>query len=409
MDLESSLSLDSSLVFDETTEFDIDSFLAPNSYQSYEEPQTPPSLSNDETVYSSPVSSPKQDNPNSTGSLCSTFYGAELAADLNFENSRNLFVPQDFENKSIRGNVKKDPIKQEKLFICGKEYEQYVELLTTQRELTQREKNELKRQRRLIKNRESAQASRQRKKSFLEDLEKKVHSLKMENDSLKEKIAELKNEKEQLKKEVASKNFDSRALDLQQILQSNDLKSFFAFGWFFKNLMYHHDSVKAMLELKRQSEAISAKNMFVLGDIPSQEIDRRRLAIKPENPDRMVTRSTKRKRGENLSQQKKIKTRKISQTNQQNINFLGGNPKITNWKPNTTYLMCSNVCQISPPSDVQNFGNSPQMISFLIPPDSLGSSEEISQGTPSVLEVTCSVSDINFLPLQPNSPRIKKK
>jgi len=165
--------------------------------------------------------------------------------------------------------------------------------------------------------------------------------------------------------------------------------------------MSHRDSIKTLLS-KSQGKGDS-----VLGEILAQEVDNRLHVEKPETT-RMVTRSTKRKRGETLiqQQQKKAKTRKISPIIENA--FLGGNPEITNWKPNTSYLMCANVCQISPPSDVQIYPNSPQFISFLIPPDSLGSSEEISAGNQSVLEVTCSVADISFLPLQPNSPRIKK-
>jgi len=74
--------------------------------------------------------------------------------------------------------------------------------VTDTRELTQNEKNELKRQRRLIKNRESAQASRQRKKSRVDELERKVNDLANENSVLKENISALSTENAQLKSEV---------------------------------------------------------------------------------------------------------------------------------------------------------------------------------------------------------------
>jgi len=69
--------------------------------------------------------------------------------------------------------------------------------------------------------------------------------------------------------------------------------------------MYHRDSIKAMLETKRESESIS-KNQYVLNNFSVKEIDQKRYVFEtPENSDRMVTRSTKRKRGEILTQQQK--------------------------------------------------------------------------------------------------------
>jgi len=123
----------------------------------------------------------------------------------------------------------------------------------------------------------------------------------LENEALKEKVNTLKTEKDQMKKEFALKNLDnSRGLDIQQILQSNDLKTFFSFGWFFQNLMSHRDSIKTLLS-KSQGKGDS-----VLGEILAQEVDNRLHVEKPETT-RMVTRSTKRKRGETLIQQQQQK------------------------------------------------------------------------------------------------------
>eukprot|EP01125_Pyxidicula_operculata_P020143 TRINITY_DN738_c0_g1_i3.p1 TRINITY_DN738_c0_g1~~TRINITY_DN738_c0_g1_i3.p1 ORF type:complete len:450 (-),score=116.71 TRINITY_DN738_c0_g1_i3:634-1983(-) len=83
------------------------------------------------------------------------------------------------------------------------QFENYVRELMETRDLTQKEQNELKRQRRLIKNRESAQASRQRKKGHMEELEKKVQELSDENARLKEHIATLQAENTTLKSEIS--------------------------------------------------------------------------------------------------------------------------------------------------------------------------------------------------------------
>jgi regulator of replication initiation timing len=68
-------------------------------------------------------------------------------------------------------------------------------------------------------------------------------------------------------------------------------------------------------------------------------------------------------------------------------------PDISKWRPNTTYLMCNNVSQILPPSNVVS--NNPQnvMVSLLIPPDTFGTPKENS-----LLEVTCQVIEVSSVP-----------
>jgi len=60
------------------------------------------------------------------------------------------------------------------------------------------EERQIKRQRRLVKNRESAQLSRMRKKIYIDDLEGKVSTLMTENISLKEEVINLRNVIKQL-------------------------------------------------------------------------------------------------------------------------------------------------------------------------------------------------------------------
>lgn len=92
------------------------------------------------------------------------------------------------------------------LSFTSDQFEDFVSTLGTGRELNSGEKSEIKRQRRLIKNRESAQASRQRKKLHMDQLEKKVKELSSENNALKENIASLCCENNQLKQHVALLN-----------------------------------------------------------------------------------------------------------------------------------------------------------------------------------------------------------
>jgi FtsZ-binding cell division protein ZapB len=93
--------------------------------------------------------------------------------------------------------------REELLSFSSEQFEEFVGQVTEVRELTPFENNELKRQRRLIKNRESAQASRQRKKSHIDDLERRVKELSSENTSLKENLTSLSSENRQLKNDLS--------------------------------------------------------------------------------------------------------------------------------------------------------------------------------------------------------------
>jgi len=95
-------------------------------------------------------------------------------------------------------------------------------------------------------------------------------------------------------------------------------------------------------------------------------------------------------------------------------------PQILNWKANTTYLLCENVKQMLPPHQITQYFEQeecldPPTISFLIPPDVFGKSTNVSgnnqhvspcdmdpqqnPATLSYLEVTCRVSDVNYVPM----------
>jgi len=92
--------------------------------------------------------------------------------------------------------------REELLQISSDDFEEHVRQLSALKPLSSSERNMIKRQRRLIKNRESAQASRQRKKDYVGDLEKKVGDLISSNAKLKEEYSSLTAENRQLKNEV---------------------------------------------------------------------------------------------------------------------------------------------------------------------------------------------------------------
>jgi len=91
----------------------------------------------------------------------------------------------------------------ELLKFSSEDLESYVKTLSAARPLTTPENREIKRQRRLIKNRESAQQSRKRKKDKVGDLEEQVAQLESVHDDRKKKFDELQAEHVILKAEVA--------------------------------------------------------------------------------------------------------------------------------------------------------------------------------------------------------------
>jgi len=83
------------------------------------------------------------------------------------------------------------------LKISSAELEEYLNRLNLGRNLTKYEEKEIKRQRRLVKNREYAQEARKRKKEYVSNMESEVDVLKKQNNELASKV-------DSLEKEVAS-------------------------------------------------------------------------------------------------------------------------------------------------------------------------------------------------------------
>ena len=76
-----------------------------------------------------------------------------------------------------------DLSREELLNMTSDALEEYARRLASQRPLTTEEQKRFKRQRRLIKNRESAQLSRLRKKAYVDELEREIAQLKEDRDA----------------------------------------------------------------------------------------------------------------------------------------------------------------------------------------------------------------------------------
>jgi len=88
------------------------------------------------------------------------------------------------------------------LTFTSEQLEDHLSRVSSVRAFTAAEEREIKRQRRLIKNRESAQHSRERKKAYVDELEAQVEKLKGTNGALNSAVSRLATENRQLSDEI---------------------------------------------------------------------------------------------------------------------------------------------------------------------------------------------------------------
>lgn len=96
-----------------------------------------------------------------------------------------------------------DLSRDELLNMTSESLEAYAQRLAAQRPLTCEEQKRFKRQRRLIKNRESAQLSRLRKKAYVDELEKQISELSDEKERLRRRTETQAREIDSMKAELA--------------------------------------------------------------------------------------------------------------------------------------------------------------------------------------------------------------
>jgi len=104
---------------------------------------------------------------------------------------RKVDVPEDDGVRTTPAGLTREQL----LNFSSKDLEEYVQRLQATRKLTTEEQKELKRQRRIIKNREYAQLSRKKKKGYVSELEVRVQELEKENQELKSQVRALLQEK----------------------------------------------------------------------------------------------------------------------------------------------------------------------------------------------------------------------
>jgi len=299
---------------------------------------------------------------------------------------------------------------------------------------------QLKRQKRLIKNRESAQLSRQRKKVYIEDLERKVvilteeketlikrnASLTKENQSLREEVLQLKSNTGQLgnaaKKLATSRSAKAAGICLMIVL--------FSFGLFFNttqrglvpfepaiegipevvpqranargfgrtlNAVNEEDSKKKETEEKRLIEIpepsapknVIKDNIFAGKKRPiKQESQELHKKIKIENDSTSITTHDHTTETKELNQ--------LISLEQHNIQA----HQLSRQRPQTSYIYCPEAQHIIPASRTDEDGH-PGVVALLIPSDILNITAPGEP--PSLTEVTCQVLEMNVLPIYPVS------
>jgi len=285
----------------------------------------------------------------------------------------------------------------------------------------------------LRKNQKKSDISKRQKKSemdtYIKDLERRMAELLHENSKLKESVSSLTSVKEHLetllmqqmmKGTISQDSFESKGeLELKSLSNANhyldEVKSnplsttnvlllvlLLSFS-----LLLHNTATSEPFDVRSANRSISDPQNPLKVQIEKNLSPN--ITFKIEKNDGTPQKTTKRVlRHEKTSSNRSSKRRKDEQHPPKpspTISIVpplfdsqSVIPHITHWKPNTTYLLCTNVSQIFPTPErkpQQTHQSSPSSISLLIPPDVLGTSRYNS-----LLEVNCQVMDVTYVPIR---------
>jgi len=311
--------------------------------------------------------------------------------------------------------------KEELLNLSSSLHEELLARVRNHRDLSTVEKQSVKRQRRLIKNRESAQASRQRKKTYVEELEKQVADLTNEKNQLIHNTSALstenmflKSQVESLKAALGAKNGNGVAPVLSRPVPSFKNTNFgtippisttsgilfmillFSFGIIFGNMQILNQG------LARESAEILPGRIFVRDEFQPLSNGEGFKALVEDQNIPFVTRLHEKLAHGSLPSEASPVTNfgsmdvdidshsKVSQREEEEEQAMVATDMI--WNPNATYLSCATVQQITPPKDGPWSAYQESTLVFLIPPSSLGVDQEST-----TLEVTCQVTNMKAI------------
>jgi hypothetical protein len=279
--------------------------------------------------------------------------------------------------------------------------------------------------------------------NYIKDLERRVTELLNENSKLKNNVCSLTTDKERLENEIllmqqlmrgcVSQDMECKEEFNVPVMSSNNLLGLkphpqastrvlllvllLSFG-----LLFHQTVTSDSIDIRTPNRTVSDLTHNTSPKLEkdknsssqtTKKVERQNTGVPQQKGAKRVlrhekttstTRSVKRRK-ETVKQQQQQQTTPIAPiplsvtSNPTTPNHRSVIPEIIQWRPNTTYLICNNVSQILPPPSVlellqqrQN-PNPARMVTLLIPPDALGTSQENA-----LLQVTCQVLDVNFLP-----------
>lgn len=341
--------------------------------------------------------------------------------------------------------------REELLKISSKGLEVFAQTLANGRQLSPEEEKQLKRQKRLIKNRESAQLSRLRKKIYIEELERKVTHLTSETDSLTKQVHQLNQDKRKLQEEVMYlQSIIKQSPELSEIASKRALpaKNVKAAGicllivLFSVGLLFNTNQNQNSLLLRNREEIpevvpkVAGKSVYagrVLKSLPEEDITDIEVLPKAEiresisktssvksvkeelNPLPVLSVTPKEKKhareDDDKQSDSKRKKMKISEEQEEAskglvlANEIRGssvkpvNTEVVTRDPNTSYIYCPEAHHILPATA----GSGSEVVALLIPASVLNGSTVLGNhpGTESaLLEVSCSVLNLHMWPMQ---------
>eukprot|EP01099_Mayorella_cantabrigiensis_P001089 TRINITY_DN1447_c0_g1_i1.p1 TRINITY_DN1447_c0_g1~~TRINITY_DN1447_c0_g1_i1.p1 ORF type:complete len:492 (-),score=84.23 TRINITY_DN1447_c0_g1_i1:107-1582(-) len=320
------------------------------------------------------------------------------------------------------------------------EFEEYAQKLTQDRPLSHEEEQEFRRQKRLIKNRESAHASRVRKKSYVGELEQTISELKTEVQQLQSRNQDLENEVSRLRRALDSTGIFGKIKDLSSISPPVPpaigggvclLIFLFALGLYMNPQVaqqtreFHHIPMTQIYTSKSSRTLLSAENRSHDFDEPGEDIcnsqfketyERALSEVQSVHEDFMsdVSEPSIRMKHSRSAQHKTIQSppqpvvqppQPVAQSaplvDREAMDLSSGLvPRSAT--PNVTYFLCSDIKQIIPESKIQEraIEDEPLLVALIVPIEALRGSPLGAAGFPSnslnaYIEVTCQVIEMN--------------
>jgi len=323
------------------------------------------------------------------------------------------------------------------------EFEAYAQQVTQARPLSHEEEQEFRRQKRLIKNRESAHASRVRKKSYVGELEQTISELKSEVEQLQNRNQDLENEVSRLRLALDSTGIFGKMKEFASISPPVSpavgggvclLIFLFALGLYMNPQQVPQQTVREFHHLTQYYAASGASRSLLSAENRSHDLEEPRRDTCNSNfkepydplfsemdsideddfiPDfsesSLRMKKHRSSRAETLQPIQPVSQPKV-EVHKEEMDL---SPSLVprSSSPNVTYFLCSDIKQIIPEStQIQErvIEDEPLLVALVVPIEALrgsplGGSGFPTQSSNAYIEVTCQIIEMNQIP----SPKIE--